>query len=184
MNTIKQSILFIILFLGLSACDNKSTTITAPVEDTVDFSIQAPSLGSMQTAQGEKIKVRLAITPDQQEQGLSGLKPNEFAADESMLFFNTEDSPRVFWMPDTYFDLDIFFLDKDLKILSVERDVPHHVGRENLDKVYRTQTHYCRHVLELKSDSPIAKKIQTGDQLTWLSSPSLLQIESKIRQRQ
>ncbi|MCB9091292.1 MAG: DUF192 domain-containing protein [Halobacteriovoraceae bacterium] len=139
----------------------------------------------LQTPSGKKINVYLAITPKQQEQGLSGIRSFEFLENEGMFFFNLDDKSRSFWMPDTYFNLDIFFLDKDLKVVpnGAERNAPYHPGRENLNSVFTTQNYVCRHVLELKS-SKLSKEITPGTKLIWISSPDHLQIESEIRQNQ
>jgi uncharacterized membrane protein (UPF0127 family) len=57
------------------------------------------------------IKTKLAFTPSEQEQGLSGIRPENFNNDQGMLFFYLEDGEKLFWMPDTYFNLDLFYLD-------------------------------------------------------------------------
>jgi hypothetical protein len=129
--------------------------------------------------QGTEIKTRLATTTAEQNQGLSGVKSHQFKQDEAMLFFYTSTGPRPFWMPDTYFDLDIFYLDKEFKVIDINRNVPHHPGRE--EPIPRARNVYSKHVLEMRADSPIAKKIKVGSQLNWTSRPSPEQIELSIR---
>lgn len=133
------------------------------------------------TPQGEQIKVALAVTQDEQVQGLSGIRPDKFDPDEGMLFFYFDEDERHFWMPDTYFDLDIIFLDRQLKILDIVRKVPHYIGRENSTAIPRVRPVWARHALEMRADSPIAQKLQTGDQLKWKSSLDLPQAEAKLR---
>lgn len=135
----------------------------------------------IQTPGGKDIKIYLAINEQHQVQGLSGTRSHEFETDEGMLFFNLNDQPRSFWMPDTYFNLDIFFLSEDLRVLNIERNVPHHPGRENEEKIYKTGTYNCRHVLELKNSS-LSKQIVTGSKFTWTSTPNQKQTELSIRQ--
>lgn len=130
---------------------------------------------------GQLVDVKLAITEAEQSQGLSGVRPNQLKDHQGMLFFYLKDGTRRFWMPDTYMDLDIFFLDRNLKVLALERNVAHHPGRGEPPRIPTTKRYYCRHVLELKAASGIAKAIKAGDQLKLVSKISLSEIESKIR---
>jgi len=132
---------------------------------------------------GEKISTMIVYTPEEQSQGLSGIKPDEFNDDQAMLFFNTDDEERNFWMPDTYFDLDLFYLDKDLKVIDIVRKLPHYIGRANPSLIPRARPVFCRHVLEMKASSAISQKIQLGDYFRWTSSLSLIETEKKIKQK-
>lgn len=140
--------------------------------------------GVLELPSGEKLTTYLAISDEQQTLGLSGTKTDEFDNDEAMLFFNLVDSLRQFWMPETYFNLDIIFLNKDLYVLDIDRNVKHFEKRQPDHLIPRAKAVVCRHVLEVRSDSPLAKKIQPGMMLKWTSEPSLSQIESKIRSPQ
>jgi uncharacterized membrane protein (UPF0127 family) len=130
---------------------------------------------------GEIIKTTLAYTEKDSMQGLSGVKPEDFAHDQGMLFFYLADEERHFWMPDTYFDLDLFYLDHELRILDIVRKLPHYIGRSNPQLIPRARSVWSRHVLEMKSGSPIAQKLQAGDQLKWKSSLDLKMTEEKIK---
>ncbi|MFZ4712406.1 MAG: DUF192 domain-containing protein [Bacteriovoracaceae bacterium] len=194
MKTIKRTTKFSIaipFFLALISCrSEKVETVQSLTQNKEAVSaitptpVALPKAVSLKLASGEELKVRLAISIEEQTQGLSGLKDADFQNDEAMLFFYTEDSDRMFWMPDTYFNLEIYFLDKDLTILAVERDVPFHPTRNVPPKIPTTKVHYCRHVLEIKSSSPLAKKIKPGDKLSWTGVPTLWEIEAGIRSRQ
>ena len=116
---------------------------------------------------GQIIQIRLAVSSEEKIQGLSGIPDDKFADDEGMLFVYEQDDYKLFWMPDTYFDLDIFFLDENMKVLDVERNVPHHPGREEPPAIARTRSIFSRHVLEMRADSELAKNIDVGDQLKW-----------------
>jgi|GEM_PF-662472 len=120
---------------------------------------------------GKKLKINLALTKREKQQGVSGIHANDYPDDRGLLFVYWNDELRRFWMPDTHFDLDIFFLDKNLKIRDVERNVPHHPGRKNPSKIPKTRTILSAHVLEIKSASPLAKEIKPGDTLKWSSKP-------------
>ncbi len=121
------------------------------------------------TPQG-KILVQLAVTDAQQRKGFSGTRDADWPADDGILFLNDYDDVREFWMPDTYFDLDLFYLDSRFTIIGVERSLPHHIGRDP-SRVPRAKPFVSRHVLELKSSSAVAKKLKVGDQLRF-ESPS------------
>ncbi len=133
------------------------------------------------TPYGKVINTTLAISEKDQNQGLSGVRPNDFDDDQGMLFFYLEDFEKHFWMPDTYFDLDLFYLDKNLKILEIIRKAPHYVGRANPHLIPRIRGVWCRHVLEMKSSSELAQKLKVGDQLKWKSSLTLEETEIKAK---
>lgn len=133
------------------------------------------------TPSGDSIETRLAIGPKEQEIGLSGIKPEDFDEDEALLFFYLSDGERHFWMPDTYFDLDLFYLDKNLKITDIIRKLPHYVGRANPSLIPKARGVWSRHVLEMKSTSEIAQKLKIGDVLKWKGKLTLPETEEKIR---
>jgi uncharacterized membrane protein (UPF0127 family) len=136
----------------------------------------------LKTPQGESIRVRLVFTTQDMEQGLSGVRPHQFNDDEGMLFFYLEEGEKHFWMPDTYMNLDIFYLDKNLKIVDINRKVPFYIGRANPSLIPRARPVWARHVLEMKSSSHLAEKLKTGDQLQWVSKLGIEQTEEKIMQ--
>jgi uncharacterized membrane protein (UPF0127 family) len=132
------------------------------------------------TPSGEAIITTLAIDPKEQEQGLSGVKADDFNDDQGMLFFYLQDEDRHFWMPDTYFDLDLFFLDKDLKITDIIRKLPFYVGRASPEMIPRARGVWCRHTLEMKSASAIAQKLKIGDDLKWKGDATLQETEALV----
>ena len=87
-------------------------------------------------------------------------------------------------MPDTWFDLDIFFLNENLTVTALERALPHHPGRKMPPPIAQTSSHFCRHVLELKSGTALSKKIVVGTQFRAFFDHPLLQKESKTHQGQ
>ena len=137
----------------------------------------------LQTSFGSSIEATLAIDAKEQEMGLSGVKPEDFGDSEGMLFFYTQDEERHFWMPDTYFELDLFYLDKDLKIIDIVRKLPFYIGRANPELIPRARGVWCRHVLEMKSTSSIAQKINVGDKLIWKGKVTLLEAEIFVKKK-
>ncbi len=130
---------------------------------------------------GLQVKLRLAISSQEQTTGLSGLSPKQFALDEGMLFVNKTMSPKKFWMPDTYFNLDIIFLDSNLKIVGIEKNVPAHPGKNEPPEIYRTKVYLSQFVLECKSGSKFSQDLKVGDVLKFTEPKSLSEIISKIR---
>jgi len=67
-----------------------------------------------------EFNVELAVTPSQRSRGLM-FRP-ALAADAGMLFLFDREAPRTFWMKDTIVPLDIIFLDKSGRVVSVAAD--------------------------------------------------------------
>lgn len=124
---------------------------------------QSTLAGFFISPRGEKISLRFAVSSSEQTKGLSGLKSHEFNENEGMLFVYDKPGARRFWMPDTYFNLDIYFLDANYKVIGLEKNVPFHPGREEPPLIYQTKTYTAQYVLEMKSSSKISKKIQLND---------------------
>jgi uncharacterized membrane protein (UPF0127 family) len=137
--------------------------------------------GQLATQSGELIHVELAVTYAQQSKGLSGRAAQSLKSNEGMLFVYSTDKKRSFWMPDTYFNLDIIFLDAGLNIVNIHKNVKAHPGRAEPPAITRTAAIYSRYVLELDAQSEIAKKLKLGDKLKWLGKKTLFEIKSKIR---
>jgi len=69
------------------------------------------------------VDVRLAISPEQHRQGLSGTE--SLGETEGMLFLfdKKSDSPPVFWMKDMLIPLDFIWI-KDNKVFHIHQDIP------------------------------------------------------------
>lgn len=138
----------------------------------------------MKNASTKTVALSLAISKSEQMRGLSGLQPSQFKSKEGMLFINTNESSRTFWMNDTYFNLDIIFLDKNLKIVGLEKNVPFHKGSKEPPYIYRTQTYNAQFVLETKAKSEFSRFLKIGDQLKFVGKTTLSEIVSNARQPQ
>mgnify|MGYP003682943629 CR=1 FL=1 len=113
-------------------------------------------------------KVYIADTNDRQRKGLSEINSNEFTVLEAMLFPATKMSVRQFWMPNTHFDLDVIFLNQDHFILDIHRGLKHYPKLGPKSKVPLSKEVYSKDVLEIRSDSPDAKKFKIGMQLKFI----------------
>jgi len=135
----------------------------------------------MKSPYGITVTLELALTRSQHTQGLSGLKSHQFKKTKGMLFVNPEMGIRRFWMPDTYFNLDIIFLDQDLKIVGIEKNVSAHPGTTEPPIIYKTKPYLAQYVLETKALAPFGKKLKINDQLKFSGPTSLSEIALSTR---
>ena len=168
--SIKKLILIffsILYFSLLISChpDNKVRK-KIPQSGEVLLNFKNYSKTTLSTNTGRLIIAYVAKSPQEQTQGLSGVKPESLKDNEGMFFEYDKPGPRSFWMPNTYVNLDIFFLDSNNKVLYVERNLPSHPGMNVPPVIARTKTIYAHNVLELKADSTTSKEIKIGDILT------------------
>lgn len=172
---------FELLFLILSfiSCGQGDSDSSSPVTQESRDPLKEIVL---LTPDDDAINTELAYTPEEQTDGLQYVMPDEFASNQGLLFFYLTTKSRTFWMPNTYFDLDLIYLNEELKITRIVRDLEHYPGSEN-SEIPRAPAIVSRHVLEMKSGSGIATGLRVGDQLRWQSPLTLRQTESEIRQR-
>lgn len=137
--------------------------------------------GKIHLPGGEALRLKVVMHPADITQGLSGTKLKDWADDQGMFFLFAWPGPKNFWMPDTYFNLDIFFLDPALKVVAVERHMAAHPGRGEPPAIARTASHFAMYVLEIYSGSALASKIKEGDQLKWASVPTLQDLRVKAQ---
>jgi len=121
---------------------------------------------------GESFPVDLFISLPDQQRGLSHRK--EYPTNRGAFFYYPQDGVRQFWMPDTYIDLDIFFLDQDLKVIYFSQ-LKQHPGKDEPPRIPRTPTVISRHVLEVLANSSLSHKLQTEGQL-FISPPQSKEI--------
>lgn len=65
-----------------------------------------------------RIKVELAQSPEQQQKGL--MYRESLEADKGMLFIFPAEEKLSFWMKNTYIDLSIAYIGKNLKIVDIQ----------------------------------------------------------------
>jgi uncharacterized protein len=70
---------------------------------------------------GFRVKLELALTPEEQAMGL--MFREKLEDDWGMLFVFPEDDYRSFWMKNTLVPLDMVWLDQDGKVVDVKADV-------------------------------------------------------------
>ncbi len=114
----------------------------------------------------QEIEISWAVSDREKEKGLSLLKPERMPKTSGLIFVYQKTKPLRFWMPETLFDLDIIFLDKDFKVIAIET-LPHYPKRDDLRKIPMTKTYTGQFVLELHAGMAKKFKIVKGSQLKW-----------------
>ena len=152
----------------ISSCKSENTAQSSPEPGKVVKDFRTYPTQKLALPNGKLITAYVAKSPQEQTQGLSGVKESDLKDNDAMLFWYEKSGPRRFWMPNTYANLDIFFLTKDMEVIHVERNVQAHPGMEEPPKIAQTPVIFAHHVLELKASSALSKEIKIGMQLTKL----------------
>lgn len=175
---------YFLLIFFIACGRSSSTSATPPLERLIVQQAEVDPLKDVElvTPSQDIVRTSLAYKSADIYRGLSGVRPENFADDQAKLFYYFYSDWRTFWMLETYFDLDIIYLDKSLKITDIVRDLPFYTGTSTR-RVPRAPETYSRHVLEMKSTSPIAEKLQIGDRLIWKSSLSMQETERRMKRR-
>ena len=170
-NAVRRINRFLSLLIFLSASVAQSLPLSFPQ-------------GKLAHHSGETITTYIAISEADKKQGLSGITDQQMKENEALFFYYKNKGPRSFWMINTFMDLDIFFLDDNLKVLKVYRNMKAHPGYQNRSTVMSITREIATHVLELRADSKISKKIKEGDQLKWIPAFPLSPEELETRLQQ
>ena len=143
MNTIKTivSFIFLVLFFGLIFIYGKP---------------HSPSDIKYVKIAGQSVKVDLALTPLEQEQGLSGR--TELGPNEGMLFVFDTPGKYSFWMKDMLFPIDMIWLAPDSRVVYVKKDARSESYPESF-----TPNEEAKYVLEVSSGFSERYNLQIGD---------------------
>ena len=109
---------------------------------------------------GERFKVALALTREEQARGLMFVE--SMPEDEGMLFIFDGEGPRSFWMKNTKIPLDIFYFDSELKLVSVAKNARPCVVQRCPG--YPSEG-LAQYVLELNAGLADRLGVQRGDEL-------------------
>lgn len=100
--------LFLVLFLHFRP-------VSAPVVSTAKTYEAVVNIGSI------AIPVIIADTKEEQEQGLSGTE--SLRVDSGLLFVFNVPGRHGFWMKDMNYALDLVWIDENLKIIAISKDI-------------------------------------------------------------
>jgi uncharacterized membrane protein (UPF0127 family) len=122
----KFSFLFLFCFIFLFGCLNKAEK-EKQTNQTIRILIESCS---------KEYEAWVAKTPEELTKGLSNIK--DIKENQAMLFVFDDEKIRNFWMKDTYFDIDIIFLDKNKKVVNffgmqkcTQKDCPIYSSKKN-----------------------------------------------------
>lgn len=132
------------------------------------------------TPSGKKLYISWAVSNQEKMKGLSDLPPTNMAKNQGLLFYYEQSSQKVFWMPNTHFDLDIIFLNKKFEIVAIESNVKHFPSKSPESKIPRTRPHFARYVLELHANQAKEHGLKKGSILKWQNKSKVMKfIQSK-----
>nr|VFJ49619.1 MAG: Uncharacterized conserved membrane protein, UPF0127 family [Candidatus Kentron sp. DK] len=170
--------LILAALLGLLAvsCGNPPSVAPEKAPDRRSLQDEQQRFGtaSLILPSGRSFPIKLVFSAEEHTKGLSGVRPEDFPDDMGMFFWFSQSGPRRFWMPDTWFDLDIIFLDENLTIVHVAKNMKAHPGRQTPPPIAMTPVVFARHVLEVKANGPLSRELQEGARLQWRAPPHSL----------
>jgi len=120
------------------------------------------SSGELTLPDGFVVRAELALTPETQSKGL--MFRQELPPDRGMLFVFPRMEMKAFWMKNTFIDLDMVFLDSDLKVLRVFHRVPRSRPDQPESEVARASAPAAC-VLELPAGAARAHRVKPGAKL-------------------
>jgi hypothetical protein len=107
-----------------------------------------------------RFKVELAVTPEEQSRGLMFRK--DLGSDSGMLFVNSGDDMRFFWMKNTYIPLDMLFIDSRNEVKHI------HYGAKPLDETSISSQHPVQYVFEVNAGRAKKCNIRQGAKMSIL----------------
>jgi uncharacterized membrane protein (UPF0127 family) len=164
----KKPLFLIILILSISLISvyilntkNSSDTESISQKNTAEIVSSYKTLN----IHGKSLNLKVADSKESREQGLSGVE--DFSNFDGMLFVFQTESTQVFWMKDMLMDLDIVWVDKNKKIIGIERGVSkdtYNSTNSSESKLFSSPTPVL-YVLELPAGSSETLGISIGQSL-------------------
>ena len=111
--------------------------------------------------EGKRFTVEIADDDQSRARGL--MFRDEMADDHGMFFIFSREQPRSFWMRNTRIPLDIIYLDRDLKVVSIAADTPPCRSRRCPSYPSRGPAQY---VLEINAGQAEALGLERGEAVT------------------
>lgn len=125
--------------------------------------------------QHKPLHVFMAKSIKQKEMGLSYFKPEDFPKSTGLYFSYSASGKRKFWMPNTFFALDIIFIDSNMKVVGIERGIlPSPKPNTPIRNIAVTATYIAKDVLEIRANDSWGRSLKAGSQLSWCSQVSAL----------
>ena len=118
---------------------------------------------------GGNIKVELALTPEDQAQGLSNR--SELLENEGILFVFEHPGKYPFWMKDMNFALDIIWLSDDLHVVYIKKNAlpESYLPAGKAGPETFTPSQNAKYVLEVLAGFSEKNNLKVGDKMEFLS---------------
>ena len=113
---------------------------------------------------GFSVRAEIADTPQKAEKGL--MFRDALDDDKGMIFTFDKEDKRIFWMKNTYVNLDIIFITADKKISAIWEYVPRSYKNTPEENV-ALAAGYAKYVLELPAGTARKQNLKEGDTLTF-----------------
>jgi uncharacterized membrane protein (UPF0127 family) len=110
---------------------------------------------------GHWIAVEVARSPEAWRKGL--MFREKLSKGQGMLFWGTFERPQSFWMKNTLIPLDIIFISKDRRIVSIAKKT------KPLSEDPIPSAAPAQHVLEILAGEADALKLKAGDRVEFLN---------------
>lgn len=124
--------------------------------------LQGFSEGYLEVGDNDRIPLRVARSEDELTQGVSGVLDFEMPLSLGVYFDFGNMGKRTMWMPNTYFDLDLYCFDERGKLTDRILGLKKHPGHSEPPKIPVGKTMRCRSILELKVGHPWSKRLKIG----------------------
>lgn len=144
--------LLLVLFLHFRVPLNQKSSFPEGYEGTL-------SIGNV------SIPITIASTQDEQEKGLSNTTSLE--ANTGKLFVFKVAGRYGFWMKDMNYPLDIIWMDKDLRIVSIDKNVP----VDSYPNIFYPPTDVS-YVLEVNAGFSTKNNLEINQLMTFSNNPS------------
>ena len=152
---------FIFLFLnGIQSCDNKTKKSISITKEIVFSKEGELTLRKTNDSIFRTLDIEIAQTEYEIQTGLMYRK--SMKEHQAMLFVFQKEQPRSFYMKNTEFSLDIIYISKKKKVLSIQKNtIPY-------DKNSLPSVEPVLYVLEIKGGLSDKWGIEIGDRVSWL----------------
>ena len=112
---------------------------------------------------GKTIKAEIASTQAQRARGL--MYRETLDEDKGMLFIFDAEQPLMFWMKNTFIDLDMVFMGSDRKIKCIGRNIPRSTAFTEESDAATFGCQNSMYVLELAAGVAQKNNLAVGDRL-------------------
>jgi uncharacterized membrane protein (UPF0127 family) len=155
-------ILLILIFLYIGSTLTKAlySSFTTPIEPVGSITDVFGEQTIDVIINGNAIKAEIARTESEQARGL--MYRQNLDTNSGMLFIYEDEAQRTFWMKNTYVPLDIIFIDKDKKVVSISSNTK----PNQTDELYYSKGK-SQYVLELNSGKAEELKLKPGNEITF-----------------